>query len=30
MDGERRQVLKWLAPMAVGVGDALPTFHDAR
>jgi hypothetical protein len=29
-DGDRRRVLKWLAPIAVGVGGALPTFHDSR
>jgi hypothetical protein len=29
-DGPRHRVLKWLAPITVGVGDALPTFHDTR
>jgi len=30
MDGTRHRMLKWLAPITVGVGDALPTFHDTH
>jgi hypothetical protein len=29
-DGARRRALRWLAPISVGAGDTLPTFHDTR
>jgi hypothetical protein len=30
LDGPRELILKWLAPIPVGVGDVLATFHDVR